>query len=77
VRVNDPTRDRQFIDQTTQSETTIAVHGSSVAVGSNDSQKTLLFLTAASDLTGSSFSTHATAAVRSPTAECCPTRPAT
>jgi hypothetical protein len=57
VRVNDPTRDRQFIDQTTQSETTIAVHGSSVAVGYNDSQKTLLFLTAASNLTGYSFST--------------------
>lgn len=57
VRVNDPSRDRQFIDQTTQSETTIAVHGNNVAVGYNDSQRTLLVLTAASDLTGYSFST--------------------
>jgi hypothetical protein len=58
VRANDPGRDRQFIDQTTQSETTIAVHGRKVAVGYNDSQKTLLALTAGSNLTGYSFSTN-------------------
>jgi hypothetical protein len=56
VRVNDPGVDRR-IDQTTQSETTIAVHGNRVAVGYNDSQQTLLFLTAASSITGYSFST--------------------
>jgi len=58
VRANDPGRDRHFIDQTTQSETTIAVHGGNVAVGYNDSQKTLLALTAGSNLTGYSFSTN-------------------
>ena len=58
VRVNDPGADRRFIDQTTQSETTIAVHGNRVAVGYNDSQQTLLFLTAASSITGFSFSTN-------------------
>ena len=58
VRVNDPGRDRQFIDQTTQSETAIAVRGRKVAVGYNDSQKTLLALTAGSNLTGYSFSTN-------------------
>jgi hypothetical protein len=58
VRVNDPGRDRTFIDQTTQSETTIAVHGANVAVGYNDSQHSLLFLTAATNLTGYSFSTN-------------------
>jgi hypothetical protein len=56
VRVNDPAGDRR-IDQTTQSETAIAVHGNKVAVGYNDSQQTLLFLTAASSLSGFSFST--------------------
>jgi hypothetical protein len=56
VRVNDPGGDRR-IDQTTQSETTIAVHGNNVAVGYNDSQQTLLFLTAAASITGFSFST--------------------
>jgi hypothetical protein len=38
VRVNDPARDRQQQDQTTQSETSIAVAGRNVAVGYNDSQ---------------------------------------
>jgi hypothetical protein len=58
VRVNDPAADRHQIDQTTQSETTIAVSGSRVAVGFNDSQQTLQpFFTAASDLTGYAYST--------------------
>ncbi len=52
VRVNDPAADHVQLDQTTQSETTIAVSGSHVAVGYNDSQHSLLALTAASDLTG-------------------------
>jgi hypothetical protein len=45
VRVNDPARDRHQQDQTTQSETTIAVAGRNVAVGYNDSQQSLLFTT--------------------------------
>ena len=57
VRVNDPALDTHEIDQTTQSETTIAVAGSNVAVGYNDSQQSGLALTAASDLTGYSYST--------------------
>ena len=56
VRVNDPAADHFQTDQTTQSETTIAVAGKHVAVGYNDSQQTLLALTAASDLTGYSYS---------------------
>jgi hypothetical protein len=56
VRVNDPSLDTHQVDQTTQSETTIAVAGSNVAVGYNDSQQTGLFLTAGSDLTGYSYS---------------------
>jgi hypothetical protein len=56
VRVNDPSADRSQIDQTTQSETAIAVAGKHVAVGYNDSQNTLLALTAASNLTGYSYS---------------------
>jgi hypothetical protein len=58
VRVNNPALDTHEIDQTTQSETTIAVAGSHVAVGYNDSQQTGLALTAASDLTGYSYSTN-------------------
>ena len=50
VRVNDPSQDTHQIDQTTQSETAIAVAGSHVAVGYNDSQQSGLFLTAGSDL---------------------------
>ena len=57
VRVNNPALDTHEPDQTTQSETTIAVAGSHVAVGYNDSQHTGLALTAASDLTGYSYST--------------------
>jgi len=56
VRVNDPAADHFQVDQTTQSETAIAIDGSHVAVGYNDSQNTLLFLTAASNLTGYSYS---------------------
>jgi hypothetical protein len=56
VRVNDPATDHAQLDQTTQSETTIAVSGSHVAVGYNDSQHSLLALTAASNLTGYSWS---------------------
>jgi hypothetical protein len=56
VRVNDPALDTHEPDQTTQSETTIAVAGSHVAVGYNDSSQTLPFLTAGSGLTGYSYS---------------------
>src|SRR6516225_5683004 len=58
VRVNNPAQDTHQVDQTTQSETTIAVHGSSVAVGYNDSQQGLLTLTAGADLNGYSYSTN-------------------
>src|SRR5215471_13323620 len=56
VLVNNPSEDTHQTDQTTQSETTIAVAGSHVAVGYNDSQQTGLFLTAGSGLTGYSYS---------------------
>jgi hypothetical protein len=56
VLVNDPSLDTHEPDQTTQSETTIAVAGPHVAVGYNDSQQTGPFLTAGSDLTGYSYS---------------------
>ena len=39
MRVNDPAADRFQVDQTTQSETSIAVAGTKVAVGFNDSQQ--------------------------------------
>ena len=58
VRVNNPALDTHQADQTTQSETTIAVAGSHVAVGYNDSQQTGLFLTAGSNLTGYSYSVN-------------------
>jgi hypothetical protein len=58
VRVNNPALDTHEVDQTTQSETTVAVAGSHVAVGYNDSQQTGLALTAASDLSGYSYSTN-------------------
>src|SRR5438034_983022 len=57
VRVNDPGKDSNQADQTTQSETSIAVANFNVAVGYNDSQRTLLVLTAASNLSGVSYST--------------------
>jgi len=56
VLVNNPSEDTHQVDQTTQSETTIAVAGSHVAVGFNDSQQTGLFLTAGSGLSGYSYS---------------------
>jgi hypothetical protein len=56
VRVNDPARDRHQQDQTTQSETTIAVAGRNVAVGYNDSQQSLLFTTQGTSLSGYSWS---------------------
>jgi len=58
VRVNNPGEDTHQVSQTTQSETTIAVHGSHVAVGYNDSQITGLALTAGSNLNGYSYSTN-------------------
>ena len=57
VRVNDPALDSHQVDQTTQSETSVAVAGSNVAVGYNDSQRTGLFLTAGSSISGYSYST--------------------
>lgn len=57
VRVNDPSLDSHQVDQTTQSETSVAVAGSHVAVGYNDSQHGLLFLTAGASLSGYSYST--------------------
>ena len=57
VRVNNPAEDAHQVDQTTQSETAIAVHGPNVAVGFNHSQLTLPFFTAASNLTGYAYST--------------------
>lgn len=56
VRVNDPSKDDNQVDQTTQSETSIAVAGSNVAVGYNDSQQGLLFTTAGASLSGYSYS---------------------
>lgn len=58
VRVNNPAEDTQQIDQTTQSETTIAVVGSNIAVGFNDSQNTLLRFTQATNLSGFAFSAN-------------------
>jgi hypothetical protein len=58
VRVNNPALDTHQVDQTTQSETTVAVAGSHVAVGYNDSQQGGLFLTAGASLTGYSYSTN-------------------
>ena len=57
VRVNNPAEDTHQTDQTTQSETTVAVSGSKVAVGFNDSQQALLALTDGIDLTGYAYST--------------------
>ena len=56
VLVNNPAEDVHQVDQTTQSETTIAVSGQNVVVGFNDSQTSLSVLTAGSDLTGYSWS---------------------
>ena len=56
VQVNAAGADTNQLDQTTQSETAIAVAGSNVVVGFNDSQRTLLVLTAGSSLSGYAFS---------------------
>ena len=57
VRVNNPADDSHQTDQTTQSETAIAVSGSHVVVGYNDSQNVLQpFLTAGANLTGVAYS---------------------
>lgn len=56
VRVNNPATDRRE-DQTTQSETSMAVSGSNVAVGFNDSQHSLLRFTAGTNLNGYGYST--------------------
>jgi len=56
VRVNNPAEDVNQTDQTTQSETSIAVSGRNVAVGFNDSQTALLALTAGADLSGVAYS---------------------
>ena len=58
VLVNDPSADSRELDQTTQSETTIAAHGSNLVTGYNDSQQALIALTAGADLTGYSYSTN-------------------
>jgi hypothetical protein len=58
VRVNDPRRDGHQQDQTTQSETSIAVTGGSVVVGFNDSQQALLFPTAGASFSGFGYSTN-------------------
>jgi hypothetical protein len=58
VRVNNPALDTHQTDQTTQSETTIAVSGRHVAVGFNDSQQALFTLTDGFDFTGYSYSTN-------------------
>ena len=53
VRVNNPAEDSHIVDQSTQSETSIAVAGSNVVVGFNDSQNGLLSFTGAdTNLTG-------------------------
>lgn len=57
VRVNDPAADRFQVDQTTQSETAVAVAGTKVAVGFNDSQQALLALTDGLDFSGYGYST--------------------
>ena len=56
VRVNNPALDTHQTDQTTQSETSIAVSGRNVAVGYNGSQHGLLVLTAGGNLTGYGYS---------------------
>lgn len=56
IRVSNPAEDTTQLEQTTQSETSVAVSGLNVAVGFNDSQTSLLFLTAGSDLSGFGFS---------------------
>lgn len=57
VRVNNPRADTSQVDQTTQSETTVAVSGANVVIGFNDSQQALASTaTAGADLTGYAYS---------------------
>jgi hypothetical protein len=58
VRVNNPALDTHQTDQTTQSETSVAVSGANVAAGYNNSQHGLLFLTAGASITGYAYSTN-------------------
>ncbi len=58
VRVNNPHADTHQVDQTTQSETTVAVAGRHVAVGYNDSQRALFGLTDGFDFDGYGYSTN-------------------
>jgi hypothetical protein len=57
VRVNNPAVDTHGTGMTTQSETAIAVSGSNVAVGFNDSSDALVFFVAGDNLTGYAYST--------------------
>ncbi len=57
VRVNAPGTDSNRTDQTTQSETSIAVAGSNVVVGYNDSQHALFRASAGFDTIGVAYST--------------------
>jgi len=57
VRVNNPATDSNRTDQTTQSETSIAVAGSNVVVGYNDSQHALFRASAGFDTIGYGYST--------------------
>src|SRR3954447_15885405 len=56
IRVNNPAADTHQTDQTTQSETSVAVSGKNVAVGFNDSQHSLIFITAATNSNGYGYS---------------------
>jgi hypothetical protein len=56
VRVNNPALDKAGVGQTTQSETAIAVSGSNVAVGYNNSAGGLVFYVAGDNLTGYAYS---------------------
>src|SRR4029077_745331 len=56
IRVNNPAEDIHQTDQTTQSETSVSVSGTNVAVGFNDSQNAFSFLTAGGDLIGYAYS---------------------
>jgi hypothetical protein len=58
VRVNNPANDTHLTDQTTQSETSVAVSGLNVAVGYNSSQHGLFAFTAGADLIGYGYSTN-------------------
>jgi hypothetical protein len=57
VRVNNPATDSNRTDQTTQSETSVAVAGSNVVVGYNDSQHALFRASAGFDTIGYAYST--------------------